>query len=308
MNTMHWGLQQGMLGVRQQTLKPSLTSVGPNRYLTQQDFIYMLGLALLLHAAVAGIASLFPHEQVTDIPVRALSFKIGDADRTQIFAPRMAVQAPVAPPPAPAPEVKPAPPPKPAPVAKPVAAQASPWRANTTAPRVTQPTAKPAPLAPLAPTPTPAPTPAPTPQPALAKLPDPALLSQPAVAPNPQRFVRENTTAAASATETPTDNGTQAAQEARARYEQIISAWIQKHKIYPSAANGAKGRVVVRFEIDRSGNMRNYAIEQSAGNAALDAAALDMVLRANPMPAVPADYPAGSLIGFSIGLNFDPSQ
>lgn len=304
MNAPHWGLQQGLLGAQQQTLAPSFNALGPNRYLSQHDFLKMLAVALLLHLTVLGVASLFRDDRVKDIPVRALSFKIGDS-AAMGGAPRMVVAAPI---PVPQPAVVPAPiTPSKAP---------SPWRANTAitppkpvipapkAPRQ-RPSDNPTPLTPLPSATTPAaPSPAAPadPSPPLAALPDPALLSQPAVAANPQRFVRENGAA-------PTDTGAgdsaaASAQAARTRYEQEISGWIQKHKFYPATAQGAKGRTVVRVRIDRSGNVRYYGIEESANNAALDAAAIDMIRRANPMPAVPADYPAGSLIDFLIPIVF----
>lgn len=320
MTMSNWGLQQGLMGVGQQTLAPSLASIGPNRYLTREDFIKMLGVALLLHGAVAMIASLFPSDRVKDIPVQPLSFKIGDADRTMIAAPRVIPQAPVAPPPAPVVKVPAAkvvapkaPPPK---VAAPKPVATVPWRANKAAPQPVNPTPPPMErkLPPENPTPSQPASPATTPSanaaPAPAALPDPALLNQPAVAANPQRFVRETgmPDPAAGSGAPANDHGTQAAQEARARYEQVISEWIQKHKLYPAQARGAKGRAIVRFQIDRSGNVRDYGIEQSSGNTALDAAAIDMVRRANPVPAVPVDYPAGSLIQFILPINFSPPQ
>ena len=61
---------------------------------------------------------------------------------------------------------------------------------------------------------------------------------------------------------------------------------------------------MVRVRVDRLGNVRYYGVEESAGNAATDAAAIDMVRRANPVPTVPADYPAGALIDFIIPISF----
>ena len=116
---------------------------------------------------------------------------------------------------------------------------------------------------------------------------------------SPQHFIRE-----AGSTETGNASAAENAQAARARYEMEISGWIQKHKLYPPDANGAEGRAVVRMRIDRSGNVRYYGIEEASGNAVLDAAAIDMIRRANPMPVVPSDYPAGSLVEFLIPISF----
>ena len=90
----------------------------------------------------------------------------------------------------------------------------------------------------------------------------------------------------------------------RQRYEQRISAWVAQHKLYPPSAAGKEGRVVVRIRIDRLGYVRFFAIEQSSGVKALDDAAIDMVKRANPLPKPPANYPAGDLIEFLIPIGF----
>jgi protein TonB len=136
------------------------------------------------------------------------------------------------------------------------------------------------------------------------------------MAPSPQQYVREVGAAPANpvqaAIPSATAGGT-ASQEGtispevraiRDRYEQQISAWIQQHKYYPAAASGREGRAIIRMRIDRSGYVRYYAIEQSAGVQALDTAAVDMIRRANPVPAVPANYPAGNLVEFLIPITF----
>lgn len=90
------------------------------------------------------------------------------------------------------------------------------------------------------------------------------------------------------------------------RYEQMISLWIQKFKLYPEEARkgGMEGETVIRVRIDRHGNIRHYMLERSTGYSALDRAAIDMIRRSNPVPAVPADYPAGELLEFLIPVNF----
>jgi protein TonB len=104
---------------------------------------------------------------------------------------------------------------------------------------------------------------------------------------------------------TKTGGGTgESPQVIRERYEQQISTWVGRHTIYPPDARGREGRAVVRMRIDRTGYVRYYAIEQSSGIAAIDAAAIDMVRRANPMPSVPDNYPSGSLIEFLIPITF----
>lgn len=288
---MIWGLKQGLLGVRQITLAPSMAALGRNRYLQQNDFLKMLGVAMLLHAIVIGIATAWPDEKVTDIPVRSLSFKIGAGERIR----PLNVGTPVAPQPiqmtpaapmrwsAPAPDK-----PKPQPVkqAKVIPITPQPQRQVPMQNPVPQPVAQPAPTS--------------------NALPNTNILtSQVAVAASPQRFIRETPTHSTSLGQQP--QGATAAEEAQAvreRYEQEISGWIQKHRLPNMVSGSRKVRAVVRVRIDRSGYVRYYALEQSTGNGAIDAAAVDMIRRANPMPAVPSSYPAGNLIEFLIPILF----
>ena len=315
---MNWGLTHGMIGRSREALSPSLAAIGPNRYLGRADFLKMLGLAFAVHALIFFIASMFPHEKVVSIPVRALSFKLGDQDRIAAFGtptgghPSAAVSAPTMhaseriaarPMPAPAPVAAP----KPAPAPIPVKAQ----KIAPSQPVVRQPPAE-----------TPQPTLAalPVPQPPVPSPPLPNFQPAPAIAPTPQQYVREvgqvapapqatggtqgNPSGAIGGAGTESTQTQQTTEAVRQRYEQDISGWIERHKIYPAEAGGTQGRVVVRMRIDRAGTVRYYALEQSSGNAAIDAAAVDMIRRANPVPPAPANYPAGNLIEFLIPITF----
>ncbi len=123
-----------------------------------------------------------------------------------------------------------------------------------------------------------------------------------------KQFVRTNAMQAPSAKGAGSVVGNSTAKEAEMmeRYEQLISLWIEKFKQYPDEArsNGMQGETVVRIRIDRHGNIRYYILERSTGFQVLDKAAIDMVKRANPVPAVPNDYPPGDLIEFLIPVNF----
>ena len=90
------------------------------------------------------------------------------------------------------------------------------------------------------------------------------------------------------------------------RYEQLISLWIEKFKLYPdeARAQGMEGETIVRLRIDRRGNIRYYVLERSTGFPLLDRAAIDMVRRSNPVPAVPNDYPEGDELEFLIPVTF----
>lgn len=93
--------------------------------------------------------------------------------------------------------------------------------------------------------------------------------------------------------------------EVLARYTQLISNWNQKFYVYPKElrAQGIKGDAIIRISIDRRGNLRYYELEKSTGNELLDKAAINMVRRANPMPAVPDDI-TGEMRDFLIPVNF----
>lgn len=80
---------------------------------------------------------------------------------------------------------------------------------------------------------------------------------------------------------------------ATARYEQLLIAWLEKHKKYPSRAKRLRieGEGMLRISIDRSGRTRLVELAQRTGNRLLDKAALAMVERANPFPAMPEKDP-----------------
>lgn len=323
---MNWGLTQGLIGRARHALAPSSVALGPNTYLAEKDFLKMLGIAFVVHMLAFGIYALMPSEKVTDIPVRALSFKLGGEDKVAAYA---AVAT--------APNV-------PAHIAAPVmqATSRDSWRAtaNMPAPVV------PAPLKPIV-KPLPKlvekaePPPPPKPevkQPRIVKVdetlaryqaPAPLPAAVPtaapvAVAPQPQQYVREvgapTPQAVAAVVKAAAPDGAiggegatstsaqQTIEAARAKYELEISSWIQRHKYYPVAAGGREGRAVVRVRIDRAGNVRYYAIEQSSGMQALDDTALDMIRRANPVPAVPDTYQSGNLVEFLIPITFKAPQ
>jgi len=79
---------------------------------------------------------------------------------------------------------------------------------------------------------------------------------------------------------------------ARVRYEQVLFAWMNRHKQYPTLAQrrGLEGSGSIRVRIDREGRVLERTVDRSTGEAMLDQAALDMVRRANPFPAVPPEY------------------
>ena len=100
-------------------------------------------------------------------------------------------------------------------------------------------------------------------------------------------------------------DGTDAnARMSEAAYAGIVSAELNRHKIYPSEARaeGAQGRVGVVLTIGPSGAIVSHAITRSSGNSAIDAAVHQMVAASHPPPP-----PGGSFHG-AVGINFSLSH
>ena len=76
-------------------------------------------------------------------------------------------------------------------------------------------------------------------------------------------------------------------------YFSLLIAWLNQHKDYPPAVKKKKqqGTVVLAFSIDRSGTVLTSRVQESSGYPLLDQAALDMLARANPLPAMPDSMP-----------------
>jgi protein TonB len=77
---------------------------------------------------------------------------------------------------------------------------------------------------------------------------------------------------------------------AKATYNQLIVAHLNRHKNYPSTArsNRVEGTVMLSFTLDRGGHVTGSHIARGSGSSELDREALDMLKRAQPFPAPPA--------------------
>lgn len=77
--------------------------------------------------------------------------------------------------------------------------------------------------------------------------------------------------------------------EVTAGWRGAVSAWLQSHKTYPDEARqrGEEGSALVRFTVDRSGRVLEFALVRGTGSASLDAAVERMLTRAQ-LPAFPA--------------------
>lgn len=86
-------------------------------------------------------------------------------------------------------------------------------------------------------------------------------------------------------------------------YNALIFGHLQRFKRYPLAGHGALGTVLVRFELNRTGEVISSRVTKSSGNEILDREALDILRRASPFPAFPAAKP-GTLDSFIAPVNF----
>jgi protein TonB len=78
-----------------------------------------------------------------------------------------------------------------------------------------------------------------------------------------------------------------------AAWQGTLLAHLARHKRYPrtSQDRGDQGVVHLRFTMTRQGRVLAQRIERTSGHAPLDAEALDLIQRAQPLPAPPADMP-----------------
>jgi protein TonB len=76
-----------------------------------------------------------------------------------------------------------------------------------------------------------------------------------------------------------------------------LLAQLNRFKQYPRSARQAhiEGVVMLHFVMDAQGKVLSYEIAKSSGRPVLDAEALALIQRAQPLPALPADYPTRSL-------------
>ena len=88
-----------------------------------------------------------------------------------------------------------------------------------------------------------------------------------------------------------------AAGETRDSFLGRLLAQLNRFKQYPHAARQARieGAVMLHFVMDAEGKVQSVEIAKSSGRPVLDAEALALIQRAQPLPALPADYPTRTL-------------
>jgi len=86
-------------------------------------------------------------------------------------------------------------------------------------------------------------------------------------------------------------------------YPRLVYLHLQNYKGFPATAYGAPGRVIVKFTLERGGDVVSSTVLKSSGNAALDQEALAIVRRAKPFPRFPANEPRLQA-SFAAPINF----
>ena len=70
-----------------------------------------------------------------------------------------------------------------------------------------------------------------------------------------------------------------------------VAGHLKRFVRYPMEARGASGTVLVRFELNRGGEVIGSEVKKSSGSRVLDHAAIEILRRASPFPAFPAAKP-----------------
>jgi len=80
-------------------------------------------------------------------------------------------------------------------------------------------------------------------------------------------------------------------------YRSRVLAQLNRFKQYPRAARQARieGVVMLHFVMQADGKVSSFEIAKSSGRPVLDAEALALIQRAQPLPALPADFPTRTL-------------
>lgn len=70
-----------------------------------------------------------------------------------------------------------------------------------------------------------------------------------------------------------------------------VAGHLKRFIRYPMEARGASGIVLVRFELNREGQVIGSEVKKSSGSSILDRAALEILRRASPFPSFPTAKP-----------------
>jgi periplasmic protein TonB len=98
----------------------------------------------------------------------------------------------------------------------------------------------------------------------------------------------------------------ESARREKATWQKELAAHFNKFKRYPAERKTPRAEVVVSFDLDRMGHVVSKRIVKGSGDAAFDAAALDMLQRSDPVPA-PPPLVADDGLTFSLPVIFQAS-
>ena len=135
--------------------------------------------------------------------------------------------------------------------------------------------------------------PPPMTRPTVIAVPPPEVVLQP-----PPRAIQASPPLAAPApAATPAPVAQKGSGDGRESFGSRLLAHINRFKQYPPAARKAhiEGSVMLHFVMDANGHVLQADIQKSSGRAVLDNEVLAMIHRAEPLPALPADYPTRTL-------------
>jgi protein TonB len=89
------------------------------------------------------------------------------------------------------------------------------------------------------------------------------------------------------------------------KYIAAVMRHLHRHKKYPRELKRAKieGTVLVQFTIDHDGHLIASDVKQGSGHAELDRAAMEMLSRADPLPAIP-DFMSRDELALAIPVEY----
>jgi periplasmic protein TonB len=79
----------------------------------------------------------------------------------------------------------------------------------------------------------------------------------------------------------------------RATWQAQLLSWLERHKRYPRVAQEQRQQGVARlhFALDRQGRVLSFRLDKSSGFTLLDEEVLELIQRAQPVPAPPPEIP-----------------
>ncbi|MFH4747254.1 energy transducer TonB [Vibrio harveyi] len=101
------------------------------------------------------------------------------------------------------------------------------------------------------------------------------------------------------------DQQSEAGRAAKVSWQQALHAHLEREKRYPRQARRLKkkGMPVIRFTMDREGNVLDVELVKSSGTASLDKEAIELVGRAQPLVKPPSSV-KGARLTLTLPINF----